>query len=103
MYPLKEVPRYYVADINENGSEKIKIILPLIFRSLIGVEVGEEIIVFYDENSDSICVKKAFPHCSDCDTLGEEEKIVEIYKNLYFCEKCLNNRMMKTFGGGLSH
>ena len=101
MYKKKEVFRYYVAKIDENGSEKVNVPLPMILRRLLKVEEGEEIILFYDEDRNIICIEKAFPYCKDCGTFGEEEKVVEIYKDLYFCEKCLNNLMIESFGRGL--
>ena len=102
MYPVKEILRYYVADIEEDESKKVNITIPSLFRNLLSLEVGEEIFLFFDEKNRLLCIKKASTHCSDCGVLGEEEKVVEIAKDLYFCEKCLDKFMKKVFGRGLS-
>ena len=102
MYPIKEIPKYYVSDADEDGGNKVNITLPSLFRRLLSVEVGQEVMLFFDEKEKLICIKKASPYCNDCGTLGEEEKIAEIYKDLYFCEKCFNNFMMKNFERELS-
>ena len=89
MQPIKETLRFY---IEEEG----KVALTLKLRDLLNVEIGDEVNLFFDFEEKLICIEKAVPSCLYCGT--SEEKVVEVFKDLPLCKKCIEDFLSKNFG-----
>lgn len=62
-----------------------RLVIPKCLRAKLGLECGETIIIFYDEDQEGLVLKKEQKNCCIC----SKTHMVSMRNGVYICKQCL--------------